>query len=210
MRNAYVAHILQDNPVLIERMSRQIDAYQFLLLVQTLQKRPLGGFGDGRCGNQVGMSHITEQRELGLHAVSLILGSVTDQDITEHLVLAAGLYELLAPYLGEAVKRSGHSQVLNVLTVAGAQVHALYKVKDALVRTVRLALAYYGRYCILAHTLDRCHTETDIALGVDTESGHTLVHIGTENVDAHGLALVHELGNLGYITCTAKYGSHIL
>ena len=193
-------------------MCREVDAHEVALLVETLDGGPLlHVLGHLGLGYGVGHAVHAEEGVHGLCTLGLHQGAVADEDVEETLFLGILGKVVLALHLGETVETARECQTLEVLTVTGLQVDALHKVVDALVGTVGLALADDGLYGSFAHTLHTAEAEADVALGIDRELKVTLVHVGTQHVDAHSLALVHELGDfVDAREVTREVGSHVL
>ena len=203
-----VAHVLQNHAVLIERMGREIDAHQVALAVQALDIAPGVALGDGRCGY---LHHVaSEERHLRLHLLGLEMLAEAHERVEEHLALDVGRQIALAGD-AEAVEPAAEHQALNGLAVHGREVHALHQVEHVGVWSTRLALGDDGLGGSGAHALDGSQSETDGALLVHAELVAALVHVGSEGLDAHGLALVHELGDFGdVVQVAAHHGGHIL
>ena len=190
-------------------MGSKIHSHKVLLAVQPLKSRPFLGIRDGRLGYLNGIES-AEERVCGFLLNCLILVSVSYKAVYKEFALAVWRKELLA-LNAERVERSGVCKVFDSLAVTCREIYALNHVEDVFESTVLLALQDDGKSGTLAHSLNGSHSETDVSLVVYGKLNARLVHIRSERLYTHALALVHQFGNIGYAVQTSAHnGCHIL
>ena len=140
LRAMGVAHVLQHDGILVERMGREIDAHELALLVEFLDGRPPFRLGQGRMDH----GHVVapEEAQTGIGLVHLVALAVAHEQVDEEFSLGVGGEELLA-HDPESIEAATIGQALESLSVDVGQVDALGKVEDVLVGTVLLALRLY-------------------------------------------------------------------
>src|SRR5574344_1488614 len=151
--------MLQNNGVLIQRVSRQVDAHQLSFLVQSLQIIPTGSqrnFGSGYVYHIIS----AEKRISSCCFVNLVTVPVTNQRFNKHFSPAIQSKELLALYLREIIKTTRQSQRFYVLLIAGIEVNALYKIEYSLERAVSSAFFNNTLHRTFANSLDSSQSET--------------------------------------------------
>ena len=202
--------MFQYDAELIQRVCRQIDTHQLALLVQPFYVAPADlRLRNGRRLNLYA-AEVAEERVLCLLLLELVALSETHQRVEERLALAVLHEEVLAPY-AKRVESAAQRQRLEGFLVDGAEVDALDEVEDVLIGAVLLALVDDGLCHTVAHALDGCQAEAYLAMMVHTELLIRLVDVRSERSNAHLLALVHQLGDFGYLVASSRHdGSHEL
>ena len=205
-----IANILKHHSIFIQRMGRQIDTNQFTFLVQPFQITPGWSRYDFRSGN-FHLMLTAEQGIDGSRLVHLVLTSITDQSFYKGFILGIFHKEILPLDISKAVKTSGQCQVFNILPVTSRKIHTLYKIKDALVRTILLAFTQNALHSRLTDSLDCSQSETDVTPTVNRELQQTFVHIRTKHPDTSCLRLVHQFRDFSDVrNVSAHGGRHIL
>ena len=119
--------MLQHHCILVQRMSRQVDAHQLALLVQAVYVAPTFGLRHFGSGDRQGVL-TAEEAALGACLVLLKTVTIADKHFAEGFVLGIERKILLAAHLAKAVQCPGQSQVLQVLAIARVEVDALHEV----------------------------------------------------------------------------------
>ena len=192
-------------------MSRQVDTHKLPLAVEPLQCAPFAALGNLGLRN-LGHLRITEQRCAGVGLVGLVEVAVSHKCLEELVATAVDACVLVScNTTRQLVECSGICQALKVLAVAGGEVHTLHEVEYACERAVCLALVNDALHGVFAHALHGAQAETYVALLVHAELAARLVHVGAEYVDAHALALLHQLGDFGNLVKVSAHGTrHVL
>ena len=204
-----VTHVVEYYLEVVERVGRQVNAYEVALLVELLYGAPcfaLGYLGRG----YVNAVHVAEERVLRRVLLLLVKLSVAHERVEEHLSLGVAPEVVFAPDV-EAVESAAEGEALEAFAVAGREVDALHHVEHVFIRAVLFALGYDGLGCCRAHAFYRGQAEADGSLLIYAELLAALVDVGPERLYAHGLALVHELCYFGYVGDVAAHvGCHVL
>lgn len=207
------AHVADHDAVGVQRVRREIEADHFALLVQRLQLAPLCA---DRNRGLLNIQHGPAAEEALLGVVLLVLNplAVADELLDEggaRCVAGVAGEELAAVETRDGVESAGAGDALQTLAVHDREVHPFDEVVDVLVAAVALPLgddALHGR---LADPLDGGQTEADVALTVGRELAPRLVDIGSHDLDAHALALVHVDRQLIHVReVSAQHGRHVL
>ena len=125
-----VAHLMQYQRIIVERMSGKIDAHQFFLLIQPIDAAPRLSFGNGGSSE----SHIVRHAKEGVGGSDfelLVLFSKAHQSVEEHLSFAVGRHILLA-HQPKAVESTAQGKTLKRLTVYILQAHSFCEIEDVL------------------------------------------------------------------------------
>ena len=190
-----IAEVAEDDFVIVERMSREIDAHELTLPVEPLDGAPGFSFRYRR-GGYLHRLYASEERGSCLALLLLVELTVSYERIQEGIALAV-LAEVLLAADAEAVETATQSQTFECLAVDIGEIHALGKIEDVLIRAVLQALCHDGIGGRSSHSLDGGESEAYLAMLVHTEGTVALVYIRSQGLDVHRLALLHQLGNLG-------------
>ena len=190
-----IAEVAEDDFVIVERMSREIDAHELTLPVESLDGAPGFCFRNRR-GGYLHRLYASEERGGCLALLLLVELAVSYERIQEGFALAV-LAEVLLAADAEAVETATQSQAFECLAVDIGEIHALGKIEDVLIRAVLQAFCHDGIGGRSSHSLDGGESEAYLAMLVHTEGTVTLVYIRSQGLDVHRLALLHQLGNLG-------------
>ena len=213
LRELGLAHVVDDDFIVVQRVRREVESHHLALLRELLQLAPFGAGRKHRTLN-VHMSLAAEQALLGVVLFGLEPLSVAHQLFDEgDAVGVAGIHaeELAAREIRDRVERPGVSEVLKTFAVDQRVVHPFDEVVDILERTVGLAFGDDALHGSLSDALHGGQSETDIAGQVGRELPHRLVDVGPQHADSHALALVHVKRQLLDVReVSAQHRSHVL
>ena len=177
LRELRLAHVVDDDLVVVERVRREIEPHHFALFREFLELTPV------RTGRSHGTLDVhvlaaAEQALLGVVLLGLVTLSVAHELFDEGdaaRIARIGSEELVAREVGDRIERPGVGQVLQAFAVHERVVHAFDEVIDVLEPPVGLPFgddALHGRF---SYALHGCETEAHVARGIGREGAHRLV-----------------------------------
>ena len=131
--------MIEHNGIFVQRMSRQIDTYQFPLFIQTFQISPTLSRQNLRCCN---IDHIfsAKQRINCSRLVGLVTVTITHQCFKENFSFRIDSKKLFTFQLRKTIKTTRQRKAFHILLITSIQVDPLYKIKDTLIRRSSMIL----------------------------------------------------------------------
>ena len=202
--------MIEHNGIFVQRMSRQIDTYQFPLFIQTFQISPTLSRQNLRCCN---IDHIfsAKQRINCSRLVGLVTVTITHQCFKENFSFRIDSKKLFTFQLRKTIKTTRQRKAFHILLITSIQVDPLYKIKDTLIRTICPPFVHDTLYCSLSYSFYSTKAKANVTMLVYRKLQVTFIHIRPQYLNTHCLTFIHQLRDIGNVRQASTHnGSHIL